>query len=867
MILLCFIIIFPMKTRICSRGNMFPFKFLFLSSVFFGMLLFSLMSADAAKQTVPAQGELSKMGLDSIPVIVKNLPPVIQEVTGPSQLQVGEEGTWTVTARDPENGYLRYKVLWNGAGVLSDVSSFPSKSHSFSHRYFMPGTYYPVFVVTDDQGLSANGISRVVVQEIIPDPGEIVFAIDSTYQDVPAGTFNHSFGNLTISHQLQEGVQITNGLTFVVNYDGSCTTPDDVVNQFENFHLVNTNTGAIVFHPANPVIIDDLVIVALSDQPRLRFNQTLEMDMVADIRPDAMNDCEIGFELLMPEITITGLKTGLVSTGGPDGTGPHPIKPIGNPISQFHRIIQNTLHITPYFLADDTYVARQDGALVWKGVFRTEADEYLMIRKLEFAELSTAVDGDIAECALFRQDGTISTGEEFNVPMVNGRIVLNFLGDDGVPGLLIPGGTEQVVYMLCDIGRPLSAPEVFLTYALDVSEIDVENIDGGAVPVANTDDVPGANYTLVESGTLEVALNASLTPDNAILIANDDGASHAVGAFEFHAEDEDINIEDLTIDINEVDTAYLGVDIPNDTRAIDHVGLFYDDGTPVLKNNGSQAETSAVATGEAFLQDLDLIIERDEDKVLFVKVVLNRIYSADIARSGMGFEVNLSFEADEYDIRGDVSGMPLTDDTLFVDYEPTDDTHFGNEFYVLTNRVIAENASTSTVLVQGTQTELMRLNMEKLVDTKDAYLRKLTIDIDTIGEVTVENVRIYNEENQVIAVSGVGAPLNSRFKFIVGQDSLDIDFNNLRELPWGSGEYYDEIDGVSETYVVRADITTDGFDDAIIASIDIYDAPVMDYYTITWRDEGTNNGEDGFNMPWIDLGDSPITQIQNILSN
>jgi len=86
-----------------------------------------------------------------------NLPPVIDGVGGPSQLDVNEVGTWSVTAHDPEGGYLSYSVDWGDNApdsVKTDVAG--SQTTTFTHSYSEAGSYAVKFTVTDDSGQSAT---------------------------------------------------------------------------------------------------------------------------------------------------------------------------------------------------------------------------------------------------------------------------------------------------------------------------------------------------------------------------------------------------------------------------------------------------------------------------------------------------------------------------------------------------------------------------------------------------------------------------------------------------------------------------------------------------------------------------------------
>src|SRR3989338_107557 len=103
-----------------------------------------------------------------------NLPPVVDGVSGPTSLKVGETGTWTIKARDPENGALSYSVDW-GDGVPrvfitndTAASPFVQQPSTFTHSYATAGRYNVKFTVTDDKGLTAQSSISVQVGSTVP---------------------------------------------------------------------------------------------------------------------------------------------------------------------------------------------------------------------------------------------------------------------------------------------------------------------------------------------------------------------------------------------------------------------------------------------------------------------------------------------------------------------------------------------------------------------------------------------------------------------------------------------------------------------------------------------------------------------------
>ena len=82
--------------------------------------------------------------------------PVISGVKGPQTLEVGQTGTWTVTAYDKKGGSLSYSVIWGDERTIayppaaSSDFNLPQQSATFTHSYSQAGTYTPKFIVTSE---------------------------------------------------------------------------------------------------------------------------------------------------------------------------------------------------------------------------------------------------------------------------------------------------------------------------------------------------------------------------------------------------------------------------------------------------------------------------------------------------------------------------------------------------------------------------------------------------------------------------------------------------------------------------------------------------------------------------------------------
>lgn len=98
-----------------------------------------------------------------------NLGPVVNGITAPTVLKVGEVGTWTVKASDPQNGSLSYSVNWDDASIMpmSQKSKLAIvQSSTFTHNYANKGNYKVTFIVSNNAGLTTTSTVTVHVYEV-----------------------------------------------------------------------------------------------------------------------------------------------------------------------------------------------------------------------------------------------------------------------------------------------------------------------------------------------------------------------------------------------------------------------------------------------------------------------------------------------------------------------------------------------------------------------------------------------------------------------------------------------------------------------------------------------------------------------------
>jgi hypothetical protein len=96
--------------------------------------------------------------------------PVISGISGPTTLKVGEQGTWTINAKDPNNGQLSYYVNWGDRQIIDEggltANGVPSDFRqvtTFQHTYNSPGTYTIKFSVMNNAGQRTNSTMTAIV--------------------------------------------------------------------------------------------------------------------------------------------------------------------------------------------------------------------------------------------------------------------------------------------------------------------------------------------------------------------------------------------------------------------------------------------------------------------------------------------------------------------------------------------------------------------------------------------------------------------------------------------------------------------------------------------------------------------------------
>jgi len=133
----------------------------------------------------------------TVPATPQNRAPVISGFSAPTNLNVGQEGTWKITASDPEGGYLSYTVVWGDeqGSTLKEAAKTLSagQTATFTHVYYSAGNYNPTFTVTDDKGATAQTSASVNVGSVVPSTCSRDYTIIPGGESLSVGTSGHEY--------------------------------------------------------------------------------------------------------------------------------------------------------------------------------------------------------------------------------------------------------------------------------------------------------------------------------------------------------------------------------------------------------------------------------------------------------------------------------------------------------------------------------------------------------------------------------------------------------------------------------------------------------------------------------------------------
>lgn len=163
--------------------------------------------------------------------------PTISGVSGPTNLSVGQAGTWAVNASDPQNGTLYYSVVWGDevAYPMATDGSASARNYTqtatFTHTYYSARVYAPTFYVRNNSGntvsssLSVNvgnsNLSQPTINYLQPNYGMVGASITISGSGFTLTGNKIKFGNLGIENNPSYSLNSSDGRTIVFSVPSS----------------------------------------------------------------------------------------------------------------------------------------------------------------------------------------------------------------------------------------------------------------------------------------------------------------------------------------------------------------------------------------------------------------------------------------------------------------------------------------------------------------------------------------------------------------------------------------------------------------------------------------------------------------------
>lgn len=661
------------------------------------------------------------------------------------------------------------------------------------------GTTYGFGVSISDSPLFDD--SSLVNNYVTIEGGDLAFAFFSVADTVSNDIEDYAFGTLRITNN---GEPITiEDMTLYLNYSGAGASGTDIT----DVKFVGPN--GTVSGPVDPSNAASPVEMSFPDDFDVAAGTTVEYTLQADIEQEAPAGAEYYFTL---DLSTNAPSTEGITSGDNDAAD---ITPSSNITTQAQVIEIAGLTVTSIAQASDSLVADTDSAEFIRVSLRAGDSEAVTITDLSFdvtAAAGASID-DLQSAAVYvsYDGGQTEILKEGNVNPDGSTIAFNDLDEDGFAGIALAAGEEAVVIVRADVAGDLTANNGTIQLALGTGSITAEDSDFDQISEVNGNTANGPTLTLVDSGEL-IINSTSRTADEALYVA---GASNVeFAAFTIEGEHEKVDIDDLTLTITGGFSNDGGASW--NSRTVDSVSLWYEDGSPVKFDNGTNALLAGITqsgsdAGVVDFSDLNLIAEDGSEDVIIIKANLRTVGtdSNDTAVDGAAVSITIANKSD-INAKGFSSGQSITGTALDFTSPVVEDMIVVGSYPVLT---LAADSPTS--FGTNTNEEVFRFTVTNPANesSSDLWIKAIAVATDLTvssdADIEVSNYRMYDgsTSNKLLTTctdtSLGGVTANS------GSAELAIcNFENAS----GSGitndvAGFEVANGDSESLVLRTDIS------------------------------------------------------------
>jgi hypothetical protein len=411
-------------------------------------------------------------------------------------------------------------------------------------------TSAPSSAYTDSYGLVVAG-------------GDVTFSIDSESADVADDTDGIIFGTLKIENDA-EAIEIdgdTYSFYLKVNDDRA---EDDL----ENIRLVDKSSGATVLGTVDisaddNTTLDNIELTNFSEDLYLRAGETKEYYIVADTR-DGLQEGDT-YQFVFSEDAAIGGSISNITVKGQvsDTTNGFDVKPSATVSTKTFTLKESGITVTKKTLQSDTYVAGTTNAVLWNGVIKAKNVKNIRVDRLKFDNLDNTTEeadtSDINGFSIQKKDGDnwvdLEAGVSSNTPVT-------FSDLDLAGNFDINKGDEVEIRVVAEISDEVTSDNKIELALVEtrVKEIEADTSIGDTLSetieyTTNPSDYTAVEFTLIDSGSVNITLDNADTPNNELLIAGTD--NNTVAVYKFKADDEDVKVEDLTVSVVDKDSISL----------------------------------------------------------------------------------------------------------------------------------------------------------------------------------------------------------------------------------------------------------------------------------------------------------------------
>lgn len=615
-------------------------------------------------------------------------PPVISGVSGPTSLNVGQSGTWTVQARDPLGGALSYSVVWGDeSSALTPQTSSEVQTATFTHTYTRQGVFNPTFTVSNSSGSERTSISVNV--------GSVQGA-DLTITDLTWVPLNPTVSIVDPYLYFTFTVKNTGTVSAFIPTNTKFTLYKDNVSPSNTIGLLDVGIGRYTLAPGETKTYTN---ITTTQQPNIRAQAgTFNLIMMADAT-NLIAESNENNNSLTKQLTVVANVEG------------------------------NELKISPVQGLDKTIIAGSNNIELAQIILdATDATEDLRITQAQIFADVIAGDLDNYQSLQF-YDGTQPLNTGSNVVNPSGTPTgsdkwLIFTIDQS---LVVSKGTTKTISLKGNITTQSKTG--------DAIKFDFSNDSGGGawiiVGAVSGNSVgfsavgyPGSIMTIATGGSWQVNQAPSAPAEKWVV-----GASQGVvsNVLRFSATNEDMSLAKLRLQLRQ----------PAGASDIARIYL-YDGNTLVTSKipsfvDGVEDFTFPLTGAGSF------IITKDISRDMTIRIDLASIGSSQSGTAGQ-------FVAVDFD--GDGTGTPIDKNTA-VGRSSGNVIHTSTQTDIRSNGVryfrslpIVERVSIPTITLTSGNNILYRFRV--IAQNGDAALRKVVFQTAITGNVTLSNFVLWD---------------------------------------------------------------------------------------------------------------------------